>query len=75
MVKSLSESGPLPTPVASGASFFTVSIVMIAPRHPPKPSVASVCLAARTNGTPNIAITAKIVMLATTELIPVRRTK
>src|SRR6266851_4752369 len=29
VVKSLSESGPLPTPVASAASFFTVSFVMI----------------------------------------------
>src|SRR5229473_3288214 len=29
VVKSLSESGPLPTPVASAASFFTVAFVII----------------------------------------------
>jgi hypothetical protein len=63
VVKSLSESGPLPTPVASAASFFTVSFVMIDLLILQNLRFAGVWMATRHAGTLNIAITARIAEL------------
>jgi hypothetical protein len=71
MVKSLSESGALPIPVASAASFLTVSFVIIYLLI-----LQSLLFAVfGWRGTLNIAITVTIVALAIVELIPVRRAK